>query len=118
MEKADLMQIHSPQILPFRGPGSRERLASGLTGLHPALNIMGSARSSPMRIVSEYRQRAEEYRKLAKLAASAEDSNLFEDMAQKWDMLADLRIGDIEPEDQRTSVPPRRSGTKRFRPIT
>ena len=71
-----------------------------------------------MRIVSEYRQRAEEYRKLAKLAASPEDSNLFEDMAQKWDMLADLRIGDIEPEDQRTSVPPRRSGTKRFPPIT
>ena len=70
-----------------------------------------------MRIVSEYRQRAEEYRKLAKLAASPEDSDLFEDMAQKWDMLADLRIDDIEP-DQRTSVPPRRSGTKRFRPIT
>jgi hypothetical protein len=70
-----------------------------------------------MRIVSEYRQRAEEYRKLAKFAASPEDSNLFEDMAQKWDMLADLRIGDIAP-DQRTSVPHRRSGTKRFRPIT
>jgi hypothetical protein len=52
-----------------------------------------------MRIVSEYRQRAEESRKLAKLAASPEDRNLFEDMAQKWDMLADLRIGDIEPED-------------------
>jgi len=67
-----------------------------------------------MRIVSEYRQRAEEYRKLAKLAASPEDSNLFEDMAQKWDMLADLRIGDIEPEEQRTSVPPRRSGTKKI----
>jgi hypothetical protein len=31
--------------------------------------------------------------------------------------LADLRIGDIEP-DQKTSVPPRRSGTKRFRAIT
>ena len=71
-----------------------------------------------MRIVSEYRQRAEEYRKLAKLAASPEDSNLFEDMAQKWDMLADLRIGDVEPGDQGTSVPARNSGTNRFRSIT
>ena len=58
-----------------------------------------------MRIVSEYRQRAEEYRKLAKLAASAEDSNLFEDMAQKWDVLADLRRGDIEPGDQGLQFP-------------
>jgi hypothetical protein len=65
-----------------------------------------------MRTVSEYRQHAEECRKLAKLAANLEDSKVFEDMAQKWDMLADLRIGDIEPEDQRTSVPPGHSGTR------
>jgi hypothetical protein len=47
-----------------------------------------------MRTVSEYRQRAEECRKWAKLAASLEDSKVFEDMARKWDMLADLRIGE------------------------
>jgi hypothetical protein len=63
-----------------------------------------------MRIVSEYRQRAEGCRKLAKLAASLEERKAFEDMAQKWEMLADLRIGDIESEDQGTSVPPRHSG--------
>jgi hypothetical protein len=71
-----------------------------------------------MRIVCEYRQRAEECRKLAKLAARLEERKAFEDMAQKWEMLADLRIGDIEPEDQGTSVSPRHSGTKRIRSIT
>jgi hypothetical protein len=65
----------------------------------PGFQYHGKRKVEPNGIVSEYRQRAEEYRKLAKLAASPEDSNLFEDIAQKWDMLADLRIGDIEPED-------------------
>jgi hypothetical protein len=68
-----------------------------------------------MRIVSEYRQRAQAYRELAKLAANPEDSNVFEDVAQKWDMLADLHIGDIEPEDQRTSAYSENSGPNRFR---
>jgi hypothetical protein len=71
-----------------------------------------------MRIVSEYRKRAEECRKLARLAANLEASKVFEDMAQNFDLLADLRIGDIEPRDQSTSVPARHSGTKRFRSIT
>jgi hypothetical protein len=71
-----------------------------------------------MRIVPEYRQRAEECRRLAKLAANPESSKFFEDIAQNFDLLADLRIGDIEPEDQRTSVLPRHYGTKRFRSIT
>jgi hypothetical protein len=66
-----------------------------------------------MRIVSEYRQRAEECRKLARLAASPESSKFFENMAHNLDMLADLRIDDIEPE-----VPSRHSGAKRFRSIT
>jgi hypothetical protein len=71
-----------------------------------------------MRIVSGYRQRAQACRKLAKLAANLEDRKVFEDTAQKWELLADLRIGDIESEDQSTSVPPEHSGTKRFRSIT
>jgi ribosome-binding protein aMBF1 (putative translation factor) len=70
-----------------------------------------------MRTVADYRRHAEECRKLAKLAANPEDKKVFEDMAHHWDMLADLRIGDIEPEDQRASVPPEHSGTKRFRSI-
>jgi hypothetical protein len=36
-----------------------------------------------MRIVSEYRQRAQACRELAELAANPEDSNVFEDMAQE-----------------------------------
>jgi hypothetical protein len=71
-----------------------------------------------MRIVSDYRQGAEECRKLAKLAASPESGKFFENMAHNLDLLADLRINDIEPEDQRTSLPPEYSGTKRFRSIT
>jgi hypothetical protein len=47
------------------------------------------------------------------LAANLEDRKVFEDTAQKWELLADLRIGDIEPE-----VPPRHSGVKRFGSIT
>jgi hypothetical protein len=71
-----------------------------------------------MRIVSEYRQRAEECRKRARLAANLETSKVFEDMAQNLDLLVDLRIGDVEPEDQSTSVALRHSRTKRFRSIT
>ena len=71
-----------------------------------------------MRTVSEYRQRAEECRKLASLAANLEASKVFEDMAQHLDLLADLRIGDVEPRDQRTSVLLRHYGTKRFGSIT
>jgi hypothetical protein len=52
----------------------------------------------PMRIVSEYRQRAEECRKLAKLAANHEASKVY--MAHNLDLLADVRIGDVEPNDQ------------------
>jgi hypothetical protein len=69
-----------------------------------------------MRVVSEYRQRAQAYRELAKLAANPEDSGFFEDMAHNLDLLADLRIGDIESEDQSTSVPS--TSPKRFRSIT
>jgi hypothetical protein len=71
-----------------------------------------------MPIVSDYRQGAEECRKLAKLAANPESSKFFEDMAHNLDLLADLRIGDIEPEDQSTSVPARHSGTKKIHFIT
>jgi hypothetical protein len=67
-----------------------------LTALHLALNIQG-AESDPMRIVSKYRQRAQACRELAKLAANLDDMKVFEDTAQKWELLADLRIGDIEP---------------------
>jgi hypothetical protein len=67
-----------------------------------------------MRIVSEYRQHAEECRKLAKLAANPDDRKVFDRMAQHWDMLADLRIGDVESGDQSTSVPAR---TKRFHSV-
>jgi hypothetical protein len=65
-----------------------------------------------MRIVSEYGRHAEECCKLAKSAANLKDRKVFEGMAQNWDLLAHLRIGDLELEDQRTS------GTNRFRSIT
>jgi hypothetical protein len=71
-----------------------------------------------MRMVAEYRKHSEGCRKLAKLAANPEDRKVFEDMAHNWDLLADLRIGDIQPENQSTSVPPRHSGTNRFRSFT
>lgn len=71
-----------------------------------------------MRIVSEYRQRADECRKLARLAANLEARKVFEDMAQNLDLLADVRIGDIESKDQSPSVSGRHSQTIRFRSIT
>ena len=48
-----------------------------------------------MRIVSEYRQRAEECRKLAELAAKPEDWAHFLEMAQTWELLDKQRKSDI-----------------------
>jgi hypothetical protein len=52
-----------------------------------------------MRAVAEYRKHAAECRKLAKLTAAPADKIAFEEMARTWDMLANLRQGDIEPEN-------------------
>ena len=52
-----------------------------------------------MQAVAEYRQHAEECRRLAKLMAVPPDRNAFEEMAETWEVLAQLREGDIELND-------------------
>jgi hypothetical protein len=49
-----------------------------------------------MRAATDYASRAEECRKLAKLAAKPEDWRHFLEMAETWDMLAKQRDDDIK----------------------
>jgi hypothetical protein len=48
--------------------------------------------------VEEYSKHAEECRKLADLTAKPEDKRVFEDLAQTWKRLADLRKNEVELE--------------------
>jgi len=48
--------------------------------------------------VEEYSKHAEECRKLADLTAKPEDKRVFEDLAQTWKRLADLRKHEVELE--------------------
>jgi hypothetical protein len=52
-----------------------------------------------MRVVAEYRNQAEECRKLGERAASAHYQEILELIARAWEKLADLRQRDIEPPD-------------------
>src|SRR5262249_34463464 len=48
--------------------------------------------------VEEYSKHAEECQKLADLTAKPEDKRVFEDLAQAWKRLADLRKNEVELE--------------------
>jgi len=51
-----------------------------------------------MRAVTEYRDRAQECRKLARLVHRLEDKYALDCAAQSWERLADRRERDTEPE--------------------
>lgn len=51
-----------------------------------------------MRMVAEYREHAEECRELARRLTSPRDKTTLEKMARSWEMLAQLRKQDVEPE--------------------
>jgi hypothetical protein len=59
----------------------------------------GWARRSCMRAVSEYRERAQECRKLASVVHNLEDKYALDRAAQIWERLAQRRERDIEAED-------------------
>jgi hypothetical protein len=52
-----------------------------------------------MRAVTEYRDRAQECRKLAGMVHKLEDKYALDCAAQSWERLADRRERDIEAED-------------------
>jgi hypothetical protein len=49
-----------------------------------------------MRTVAEYRRHAEECRRLARHTAAPEDRRALEELADTWEMLANLRDQDLE----------------------
>jgi len=51
-----------------------------------------------MHAVAEYRKHAEECRKLATRAILPDDKRILEDMARSWEMLAQIRKHDLEPD--------------------
>jgi hypothetical protein len=57
------------------------------------------AEDRSMRAVTEYKDRAQECRKLARNIHKLEDKYALDCAAQSWDRLADRREGDIETED-------------------
>jgi uncharacterized protein YjiS (DUF1127 family) len=57
------------------------------------------AEHNPMRAVTEYRDRAQECRKLARMVNKLEDKYALDHAAQSWERLADRRLRDIETED-------------------
>lgn len=52
-----------------------------------------------MRTAAEYRKQAEECRKLARQMAVPEDKEAFEQLAENWEKLAELRKDDLVAED-------------------
>jgi hypothetical protein len=52
-----------------------------------------------MRAVTEYRERARECRKLARMVHKLEDRYALDRAAQSWERLAERRERDIEAED-------------------
>ena len=58
------------------------------------------AEDHSMRAVTEYRNRAQECRKLARMVHRLEDKYALDCAAQSWERLADLRERDIGAEDQ------------------
>ena len=52
-----------------------------------------------MRSVTEYRKHAEECRKLAQQAAAPEDRRAFQEIAESWELMANLR-GRRDVEEQ------------------
>lgn len=56
-----------------------------------------------MRAVADYKKRAEECRKLAKLTAKPEDWQHFLEMAETWEMLAKHREIDLHWEKRRAA---------------
>ena len=53
-----------------------------------------------MRTVQEYRHHAEECHKLAQSVKESEWRGTFEQMAQTWEMLANLRQHDLKAEEK------------------
>jgi hypothetical protein len=50
-----------------------------------------------MRAVVEYRKHAEGCRRLA-MQATSDDKRILENLARSWEMLAEIRKHDLEPE--------------------
>ena len=57
------------------------------------------AEDHSMRAVTEYRDRAQECRKLARVVHKLEDKYALDCAAQSWERLADRRERDIDAED-------------------
>ena len=57
------------------------------------------AEDHSMRAVTEYRDRAQECRKLARMVHKLEDKYALDCAAQSWERLADRRERDIDAED-------------------
>jgi hypothetical protein len=57
------------------------------------------AEDNSMRAVAEYRDRAQECRKLARMVCKLEDKYALDHAAQSWERLADRCSRDIEAED-------------------
>jgi hypothetical protein len=52
-----------------------------------------------MRTVTEYRERAQQCRKLARMVHNLEDKHVLNRAAQSWERLAEQQECDIEAED-------------------
>jgi hypothetical protein len=59
-----------------------------------------SAAEVAVRTVTEYTKHAEHCCRMARRATSPADKTILENMARSWEMLAQLRKRDLEPEQE------------------